>query len=513
MTRHFAQGALLALVSGVVLVGTAGDYGLTWDEPVYISIGDKVSGWFRELPSPRGFARSFEERYLKEAWNFATQENRNLPVPVLISCVGRSLGRTWADPMTSYRIGHCLLMACTVGFLFGCFVKDHGRDVALVASGTLLLTPPFFAHAHIAATDSPVSCFWILGLLGWLSCRTRPRHAWFVAVVCGLGLASKASFVVFPALLLVWLAFYRERALAGPFLVVLLASPLVMLAFCPMWWADPLGRVQAFIGRALQAGSLWRIDAYYLGTAYTERLPWHNAFVLPMVTTPPWTLVLALAGAWYGLRRRDPSVGLWILGAACLPLLRLLPNAPAHDGTRLMLPSLFCLAPLAGLGFKDLREHMGFGRRGGVVAAFILALGVAEVAATHPFEMSYYSELVGGLPGAERLGFEVSYWFDAFTPRAVEEVQLRLPPGVKVWTAPRYTGYELLRRWGRWRPDLQEADETDAEFLLLYSRKGLIYSRPTLQAIYERESPVWSLRFRGVQLMGLYRLEPRRGAP
>ena len=31
----------------------------------------------------------------------------------------------------------------------------------------------------------------------------------------------------------------------------------------------------------------------------------------------------------------------------------------------------------------------------------------------HPFGLSYYNALVGGLPGAERLGLELTYWSDA----------------------------------------------------------------------------------------------------
>ena len=46
-----------------------------------------------------------------------------------------------------------------------------------------------------------------------------------------------------------------------------------------------------------------------------------------------------------------------------------------------------------------------------VLAAFLLVQGYGVVA-LHPFGLSFYDVLVGGLPGAERLGLELTYWSD-----------------------------------------------------------------------------------------------------
>jgi hypothetical protein len=121
--------------------------------------------------------------------------------------------------------------------------------------------------------------------------------------------------------------------------------------------------------------------------------------------------------------------------------------------------------------------------------------------------MSYYSECVGGLHGAVRLGFEASYWFDAYTPAALREVQARLPRGARVWTFPPYAGYSLLREWGMWRSDLTEGDlseENHANYLVLYSRFGWFPVITGMERIYEDNPTVWSLQCRGVQLVGLY---------
>jgi hypothetical protein len=134
-----------------------------------------------------------------------------------------------------------------------------------------------------------------------------------------------------------------------------------------------------------------------------------------------------------------------------------------------------------------------------------LGLSAWGILALHPYEISYYSEAIGGLRGAERAGFEVSYWFDALTPEARVEVQALLPRGARLQTAPRYTGYPLLRAWGLWREDLVD-DEEEPEYLLLLSRKGYYTQIPSLARIEAQETPVWSLRARGVALLRLYRL-------
>src|SRR5262249_5018596 len=70
-------------------------------------------------------------------------------------------------------------------------------------------------------------------------------------------------------------------------------------------------------------------------------------------------------------------------------------------------------ALIIGLGFGWLWDTVIRGRRGRVIlAGLLLAQGVG-VASMHPFGLSYYNAMVGGLPGAKRLGLEGTYWSDA----------------------------------------------------------------------------------------------------
>src|SRR5207237_6228702 len=65
--------------------------------------------------------------------------------------------------------------------------------------------------------------------------------------------------------------------------------------------------------------------------------------------------------------------------------------------------------------------------RWGLLAA-LLAQGYGVVA-LHPFGLSYYNLLVGGLPGAERLGLELTYWGDAVDRTLLDGLARRARPG------------------------------------------------------------------------------------
>ena len=516
--RVVLPAVAVAFGIAALLVGTAGDYGLTLDEPIYIGSAGRLADWFADTlaSGPGRIGANFRDERLQEVWAFARPQNYNLPVPVLLSCVGHQISRHWLSPLVSYRFGHCLLMAATVGVLFGCLASSHGWQVACVSAGSLLGMPHVFVHAHLNTTDAALSCFWVLTILGWLHAGSSWRGGLLPAIACGLGLATKATFVLLPPLLMLWLLLFRRWAWWRAAVLICLLSPLVMLLFCPMWWAAPLSRGLEYFRTVFRADEVWKIEVYYLGQTYiagVNPIPWHNGLVLPAVTTPPWTLLLALLCAVQWIRLRDARTGLWSKAALVLPFLRMLPNTPAHDGVRLMLPSICCLAPLAGFGFAGLVDRIRVTTTGPshrvvrwLLVVLLLAGGAVAVVSMHPYEMSYYSEGIGGLAGASRLGFEVSYWFDALTPTALEDIQQHLPPGSRVWTFPRYDGYPLLREWGLWRPNLVDADVGQADYLLLYSRKSRFYAIPGIEQTYERGQPLWSLECRGVQIIGLYRL-------
>ena len=79
-------------------------------------------------------------------------------------------------------------------------------------------------------------------------------------------------------------------------------------------------------------------------------------------------------------------------------------HTPGHDGVRQFLPAFGCLALVAGLGAAPLINR--FGRWGKLAVATALIEAALSIGLMMPFPLSYFSPIIGGLPGAARLGME-----------------------------------------------------------------------------------------------------------
>jgi Dolichyl-phosphate-mannose-protein mannosyltransferase len=231
-----------------------------------------------------------------------------------------------------------------------------------------------------------------------------------------------------------------ERPALETWAAVLALAPLLAWLGNPLWWRETLPRLAHYaMLNAARRGALPDIPIFYLGHTYLYTLPWHNAWVLMAITVPAGILVAAMVGLAYGLRvaGRDGLPAYFALHLATLPVIRML-GVPAHDGVRLFLPTFFFLAAFAGWGTIWAADALARLSRRGVVpwrsAVALLVLGPAawQLLRIHPYELSYYNELIGGPRGAWRAGFELTYWYDAFNPRTIAELNGRLQRGATI---------------------------------------------------------------------------------
>jgi len=128
--------------------------------------------------------------------------------------------------------------------------------------------------------------------------------------------------------------------------------------------------------------------------------------------TPPFVLLLALVGLAVSWRPGREKLALWALLLAwlALPLLRVaLPHSMFYDANRHFLETIPPLCLLAGLGFEAVLARLllladARARRVAVPALVgfcLLALAI-PIALYHPYEVTYFNWLAGGLGGAQR---------------------------------------------------------------------------------------------------------------
>jgi hypothetical protein len=203
-----------------------------------------------------------------------------------------------------------------------------------------------------------------------------------------------------------------------------------------------------------------------------------------------------------------------------------------YDGERLFMPVFPFLAALAGIGFsrllpwlKKLVERL---KRPVLAAPTTIVLGLvllapqlATMARLYPHLLSYYSEGVGGLPGAAKLGLETTYWSEVVSD-ALPIINAQAEPGAVIWSED-VDVLNYYQRIGRLRPDLKFLyfSPTKAGFWQQgydYFKKADWYILEYHQSQYgadgataylpltilQAQTPVYVLSFEGVPLMKLY---------
>jgi hypothetical protein len=301
--------------------------------------------------------------------------------------------------------------------------------------------PRLFGHALFASPE-PIAAFfglWSVATIGRaLDEEDGPAatFAWTVwaAVTLGLALLCKLTAVLIP--LGAGLALLARREL-GRLPLLIFWGVLGTAAFIGGWpwlwpidipgqapgWEGMLARTRDFLATGADRSTIY---TWYLGKQFAgNELPWHYVWTIVGVTTPPATLALALAGIWRASRSATGSVLVgWVIATLAvfsLPIQR-------YDGERLFLFIFPPLAILAGIGagFIASKAPRGWARAFVQVAFWAaLAMPISVMARLQPCELSFYSIAIDGPTGAEKLGFEATYWGDSLTTEFLERCAAR----------------------------------------------------------------------------------------
>ncbi len=285
-----------------------------------------------------------------------------------------------------------------------------------------------------------------------------------------------------------------ERPALESWTAIIAFAPVVGWLGNPAWWRETLPRLaHYYMLNTNRRGSLPDIRNFYLGETYLFSLPWHNAWVLIAVTVPASILLASNLGLIYAFRvvRRDRLPLYFVLHLVTLPIVRMFPT-PAHDGVRLFLPTFFFLAGLAAWGTVWMADDLARWTRSkspglipGILAALVLGPAAWQLVKTHPYELSYYNELIGGPRGACRSGlFERTYWYDAFNPRVIADLNRKLPRGAVLGYLNPNTEpgtFHELQTLGELRPDLILGGSGQGQFpyvwLLAQDSKATSFTR------------------------------------
>ncbi len=521
--------ALFIATLGLIAV-TSKDYGITWDEPAYFEAADLHIEWLhafaRNLVAGKE-SRSLDDGAITTAWHGNPYYVPHPPFSRLVSGLSKALLAQWLGDFSAYRIGPALFFAVLVAAMFVWLRELFGTAAGIFSALALLLIPNLFGYAHLAVTDLPLAALWFLtvycfwkGLFNW-------KWSVVLGVVWGLALATKFPALLIPIPLILWAHFFHRDKYANNLFALIFVAPVIMVAVQPYLWHQTGLRVLEFLYEGLSRA--YRPDAnfmiYFFHRLYfTAQLPWYYSLFMIGVTTPEPLLLLALLGmACIALRKVQRAALLLLLSnAAFILALGWMPGAVLHDGVRQMLSVLPFIAALAGAGFHFLLEYLLASLRrysaaaptrwlpakiAGILILLFSFSPLLDVYLCHPFQLSFYNRLVGGVRGAHARGLEMTYFMEALTPDFLRELNDKLPRGATVNGSIANFMLAFYQKSGALRPDLQVTASQTPDYYVLLNRRSVL--GPRERALLDAPiRPFLGVELAGVPLVSVFALKP-----
>ncbi|MHB8994042.1 MAG: ArnT family glycosyltransferase [Armatimonadota bacterium] len=412
-----ALTALLALliVLSVVLPQVRAVYPFTYDELVYLRKTRAYDQWLREGLAQ---ARQGHPGWMLSAESVMQAEQLQDMHPGFVKLVG--LLPHWGMQAVLHKEGGArmtgaLFLALAACALYWLLAPRAGRLLAFSGAVGFALLPRLFGHAHFHALDVPVMAMIFIAMLAFRKAAREDRWstALWAGIIGGCAVATKLNAVALLPVMALWLSLYRPPGWKKTLACGLIMSPVVFFALWPWLWHDLPGKLNTYFSFHQNH---FHVPVLYLGHVYglSENAPAVYPLVIVAVSLPVVWLLLTLTGLVQAARRRDELRVLLALGLVSSLALAMLPGAQRYNGERLFMPVFVFAAALSILAAHALAQRL---RHPLVVPALALLLALPNavgVAQYYPYCLSYYSEVAGGLRGAERLGFEVTYWGDAY---------------------------------------------------------------------------------------------------
>lgn len=492
-SRAIISSLAAGLVAFAVLTATAAILPMSWDEGNAINRAAGITAWAREAVDQG--ADAFSAAEIARHWHYTVEiEGHPALYGIVIAC-GQQLAGGRVPPLTAARLGPMILFSIAVAAMFYRLSRQYSFIAALGGVAALITMPRLFAHAHFASFDGPLTSCWILAWALFApamanqhrvatgAARARFSFGWALIWGAALGAAMSCKLTGWLASLpfAAYVLVYGNRKTTAKFGVGLVVALATFWLLNPRLWHHPLDGMRSFFALNLnRAGTSFDIPTLFFGTRYDSvvGLPWYNTIVWTCITVPVGSLVLATIGIVSTIRRwqADGDGVVLLLSWLVLLVVRAVPGTPVHDAERLILPSFAFLAALAGLGCERVwawasRWSIVVARRprlllippsvgkqialAGLVA--IYTSSATSLVWYTPQWLSYYNLAIGGLRGADALGMEATYYWDALDDEVLAWLHEHTRADEKIeFAAGSPLNLELLERWGvlkrGWRP-------------------------------------------------------------
>ena len=504
----------MAIAFCIIILLTIKDYGITWDEGVYFLCGASYFNWL-ENPSLETI-----DKY----WSFKFTSNEHPPLVPLLGEMTRSLFHkklNLMDRVSSFRMAVLFFVFFLNLALFSFVSRLYGRKIAFIVSLSFFFLPRIFFHSHLAALDYPVTAMWFLVIYSYWRGMGQQKWVYCSAILLGLALLTKLNaYFIYVPVVFFWLLTFNRKIISlllgklkfslreilplfSKIVPMFIIPPLVLTVFWPYMWKNPLSRILEYPLFSLKLTQVRY--TYYFGEVFTHA-PWHYPFVWSLITIPLIVLIMFFIGLFKIAQKPYTRTDIFILFNALLPLIIVaLPMVPKYDAERLFLPAFPFICIISGLGIKQIFDFARKFKAEKLAFIFYMVLFSLtlynSIIRYHPYQSSYFNEIIGGIKGAERRGFEVEYWGNAFIGSLPF---LNKHSESTFWVYHHPARYRFYDARGLLKKEIKFGDKDNADYLVLLIRQGSFNKE--MWRYYECEEPVFSVRVLNTNLLNIYKL-------
>lgn len=499
----------------LIVLGTASvaltqrGIGFTWDEAYYYVPSKMAGEWVAEIF--RG-NHPFDAATIDKYWE---PRHEHPSVGRLLSGVALQL---FPDqrPYLAMRLPMALLFGFTLALIFLIGRRCWSSQAGLFAAILYAMLPRVFGHEHFATLEPPLLFMTMLVVYCFLRGLDSPVWAAITGVAWGVLLATKINGFFLPVPLVLWAHLYaRPRYVNNLFSMVTL-GPIAMVASWPWLWHDTAKRLLNYL---MFHTEHQKISVFFMGLMWGDQhtAPWFYPAVIIGVSVPLTILLVFVIGFARSVAapRQRPYETLCLFCVLVMIGLASVPGIPKYDGERLFLTVFPFLSLLGGAAIGSALDQIGKPAMARLAAAgvalVLLADGGVAISRYHPYLLSYFNPIVGGLPGAARR-FEVTYWGEALNDDLIRAIN-HLPDGSTLKGVAFNDGtMMLLQEWGLIKPTITiggAARGTYFDYHLVQNRRGM-FSRIERTLVDTDMFPmIYAQRKMGVPLMMIYKSGPQ----
>ncbi len=548
-TRDHLVGLMLATTYVALLMATSLDLAMSRDESFYVVAAERYAGWFRH--AAEDFGAASEQEAIDGPWSYNHEHPSLVKTAFALSLMAHEKWDVFTTRGMAVRFPGMVAAGLLLWVIYVFGARVYGRQAGAFAAAAFALLPRPFYHAHLDCFDIPIVLMIVLvTYCYWRSLASR-RWALATGLVYGLALATKHNAWILPGVFLVhwgWAAVAEVRARRGgapkrlslvPWWLpsMLLLGPPIFVGLWPWLWNDTVARIEEYVRFHVHHDyyNMAYFGVNYFQPPFPVSFPW----VMTAYTVPMTTLALALVGI--GLRARallPPGLEtrLWprgrvkpgrartdvlLFGSMLAPLVVIsLPSSPIFGGTKHWFPAYPFLCMFAGLAFCHVTRAVRRLVRGRIplarwtvrslCAALLLAPAAAETAHSHPFGLSHYGYLAGGVPGAADDGMNRQFW--GFTHGALADwFREQMPDGGTVWICDAtHQSWVMTQRDGMIPPNIRATGNmASADFVLVHHEHHFAEVDFQAWVAFGTVRPAKVLAYDGVPIVSVYE-NPRR---